>query len=434
MEKTTLIALVLFIINYVLMIAIPKKRVYVVMTTAILMVILGLLPVKNVLEEIDFNVIMMIAGTMGIVALFIQSKMPELLSDIIIDKMPNLKWVILALSLFAGFISAFVDNVATVLMIVPVAIEVSKKLNVSPVKMVIAISVASNLQGAATLVGDTTSILLGSYADMNFMDFIFYNGKMGLFFIVQISMIVATGVLYYIFRKDNEKVTSQEKTVVRDYFPTFLLVGVIVLLIIASLVNIPEIKFLPDTERNISGYICMGMLLLGFIVQGFRFGFPNAARVIWKDIDFNTLALLTGLFVVIGGIKAQGVIDIISNLFLKVGSSSVFAMYTFITFISVIFSAFIDNIPYVATMLPVVTLIASKLQVDPTVLYFGLLSGATLGGNLTPIGASANITSMGILYREGYEDLNKTFMKISVPYTLSAVFTGYILIWLIFGM
>lgn len=126
MEKTTLIALVLFIINYVLMIAIPKKRVYVVMTTAILMVILGLLPVKNVLEEIDFNVIMMIAGTMGIVALFIQSKMPELLSDIIIDKMPNLKWVILALSLFAGFISAFVDNVATVLMIVPVAIEVSK--------------------------------------------------------------------------------------------------------------------------------------------------------------------------------------------------------------------------------------------------------------------------------------------------------------------
>lgn len=109
-------------------------------------------------------------------------------------------------------------------------------------------------------------------------------------------------------------------------------------------------------------------------------------------------------------------------------------MYTFITFISVIFSAFIDNIPYVATMLPVVTLIASKLQVDPTVLYFGLLSGATLGGNLTPIGASANITSMGILYREGYEDLNKTFMKISVPYTLSAVFTGYILIWLIFGM
>lgn len=128
MEKTTLIALVLFIINYVLMIAIPKKRVYVVMTTAILMVILGLLPVKNVLEEIDFNVIMMIAGTMGIVALFIQSKMPELLSDIIIDKMPNLKWVILALSLFAGFISAFVDNVATVLMIVPVAIEVSKKI------------------------------------------------------------------------------------------------------------------------------------------------------------------------------------------------------------------------------------------------------------------------------------------------------------------
>ena len=113
----------------------------------------------------------MIAGTMGIVSLFIESKMPALLADLIIEKMPNVKWAIVALALFAGIISAFVDNVATVLMVAPVAITISKKLKISPVNSIIAIAISSNLQGAATLVGDTTSILLGGHAGMNFLDF-----------------------------------------------------------------------------------------------------------------------------------------------------------------------------------------------------------------------------------------------------------------------
>ncbi|MFY9446180.1 MAG: SLC13 family permease, partial [Dethiobacteria bacterium] len=108
-------------------------------------------------------------------------------------------------------------------------------------------------------------------------------------------------------------------------------------------------------------------------------------------------------------------------------------MYTLLVWASVLFSAFIDNIPYVATMLPVTSGIASLMGVDPTVLYFGLLAGATLGGNITPIGASANITGLGILKKEGYEVGVKEFMKISVPFTLAAVTTGYILVWLIWA-
>ena len=106
-------------------------------------------------------------------------------------------------------------------------------------------------------------------------------------------------------------------------------------------------------------------------------------------------------------------------------------MYTLIVWASVLFSAFIDNIPYVATMLPVTGKIAALMGVDPTLLYFGLLAGATLGGNLTPIGASANITGLGILKKEGYEVSAKEFMKISVPFTLAAVLSGYILVWII---
>ncbi|HCY06903.1 MAG TPA: arsenic transporter [Erysipelotrichaceae bacterium] len=420
-----ILGLIIFILTYVLMIAIPNYRAHVAVTSAALFVILGLLPISEILPAIDFNVLMMIAGTMGIVSLFIESKMPSLLADYIIDKMPNVKWVVLSLSLFAGIISAFVDNVATVLMVAPVAITVADKLNIKPVKMVIAIAIASNLQGAATLVGDTTSILLGGYANMNFMDFIIYDGKPGMFFVVQLAMIAATVVLYFVFKEYNQEVHLEEFTEVEDYFPTFLLVGTILTLIIAS--------FIPNTPDLINGYICMAYLILGIIVQSKKTSFTHAISLVKADMDFFTLFLLAGLFVVIGGISYVGVIDEIANIFVKFGSDNIFVLYTIIVFASVILSAFIDNIPYVATMLPVVTGIAIHLGVDPTLLYFGLLSGATLGGNLTPIGASANITAIGILKKNGHEVPSSTFMKISIPYTLAAVFTGYVLIWFLFG-
>ena len=124
----------------------------------------GILPISKVIATVDWNVIFMIAGTMGIVGFFIESKMPSLLADHIINLVPNVKWAIIALALFAGIISAFIDNVATVLMIAPVAVTIAKKLKISPVNSVIAIAVSSNLQGAATLVGDTVSILLGGHA------------------------------------------------------------------------------------------------------------------------------------------------------------------------------------------------------------------------------------------------------------------------------
>ena len=149
--KTT--AIVLFILTYVLLLSLPKHRAKIALATATIFVALGILPFSKVFTTVDWNVILMIAGTMGLVSLFIDSKMPSLLADFIIAKTPNVKWAIVSLSLFAGIISAFVDNVATVLMVAPVALTICKKLNVSPVSSIIAISVASNLQGAATLAG-----------------------------------------------------------------------------------------------------------------------------------------------------------------------------------------------------------------------------------------------------------------------------------------
>ena len=153
-----------------------------------------------------------------------------------------------------------------------------------------------------------------------------------------------------------------------------------------------------------------------------------------KEIDFTTLGLLLGLFLVIGGITEAGVIDAIAQIFVNISGGNLFVSYTLIVWASVLFSAFIDNIPYVATMLPVVQAMAVTLGVEPYVLYFGLLTGATLGGNCTPIGASANITGIGILRRAGYEVKNSDFFRIGIPFTFSAVIAGYIYTWLVWGM
>ena len=151
-------------------------------------------------------------------------------------------------------------------------------------------------------------------------------------------------------------------------------------------------------------------------------------------IDFNTIGILVGLFLMIGGIEAQGVTDSAAKLLAKAGGGNVFVLYSIIVWASVLISAFIDNIPYVATMIPVIGGLAATLGVDPAPLYFGLLSGATLGGNCTPIGVSANITGIGILRKNGYEVKNSDFFKIGIPFTFAAIIPAYIYIWLVYGI
>lgn len=455
MNPITITALILFAATYILMMAFQKIRPYVAIGSALIFIALGTIAsaspdlfgsgffnvgestysygIAQALGEIDWNALMMIAGTMGTVYLFIESKMPQLMSDILISKMPNIKWAIVCLSLFAGIVSAFVDNVATVLMIAPVALAFCKKVNISPVSSIICIAVSSNLQGAATLVGDTTSILLAKSANLDFSDFFVDSGKPGMFWVVEAGALVSALIILVMFRKDNAKIEFNARTKVEDKFPTFLLVGTIVLLIAASFIpykdGAAEGQFYKPDITN--GLICIGFFMIGIIREVFFNKNYKIVKDTFKEIDYYTIALLTGLFIVIGGIKSAGVIDVIGNGIAKIGAGSEFIIYTIIVWISVILSAFIDNIPYTATMLTIVPVIAADMGMEPKLLYYGLLCGATLGGNLTPIGASANIAGIGILKKEGYEVKATTFMKYGVPFTLAAVLTGYILIWFI---
>lgn len=420
------VSVVLFVLTYALMLIFQKYRPWIAIISAISFVFLGILPVTDVIGAVDFNVLFMIIGTMGTVALMIESKMPALMADVIIEKVPNVKWAIVFLALFAGIVSAFIDNVATVLMIAPIALAISKRLKISPVGMIIAIAVSSNLQGAATLVGDTTSILLGGHLGMNFLDFFVYLGKPSLFWYVELGAFTSAFIVYFLFRRHNDKILHGERTKVNDYVPSLLMLATVVLLIVVSVIP-------GEKHPMVNGFICIGIMVVGFIYRQIKKGeFKSIVEPI-KEIDFDTILMLLGLFIVVAGIEAGGVIDVVANLFISVGGDNLFLIYTLVVWLSVIFSAFIDNIPYVATMLPVMSVLGSKLG-NPVVLCFGLLIGATLGGNLTPIGASANIAGIGILRKHGYEVKNKEFLRIGVPFTLSAILPVYILVWVFFGI
>ncbi len=431
-------AIILFALTYVLMLTFSKYRPYIALASGVIFIVTGMLPLGSVLGELDFNVLLMIAGTMGLVQLFIDSKMPALLADIIMEKVPNVQWAAVCLALFSGIISAFVDNVATVLMVAPVAMEICKKLKTNPVPFIIGIAVSSNLQGAATLVGDTTAIMLGSELDMSFLDFFWYQGKPSIFFAVELGAVLSAIILYFIFRKEKDPIPHAEvRTKVEDYIPSYLLVGAILLLVCVS--------FAPDSwnlPAEINGLICCAVLVIGLAYNFIRYKGIKAVVEPLKAIDFETIGLLVGLFLMIGGLKATGVIDTLAHLIVNIGGDNLFLLYTIIVWLSVLISAFIDNIPYVATMLPLLGTISVTLSqtmgVDATLisipLYFGLLSGATLGGNCTPIGASANITGIGILRRAGYEVKNSDFFKIGIPFTFAAIVPAYIYIWLIYGV
>ena len=419
------IVITLFILTYVIMLTLPKYRQYAAAAVAVVMVILGVVSPLEAVNAIDWNVIMMLAGTMGTVYLCIESKMPAMVRDMLVNKLKSVKLIFVALALFSGFVSAFIDNVATVLMVAPIALAIAKKFNVSPVNTVLTVAVSSNLQGAATLVGDTTSILLAGYAGMDFMDFFVIDGKPGMFWIVQAGAMATIPILFWIFRNEKNRIETTEITKVTDFMPTYALLATVISLVIAS--------FIPNKPALTNGLICVF-----FFIAVLRYEVGKDEPVATGHdavlaIDFDTLLLLSGLFVIIQAVTNVGLIDDISNAFVSIAGDNLFKIYTILVWFSVLVSAFIDNIPYVATMLPVVSGISAQLGLEPTLLYFGLLAGATLGGNITPVGASANIAAGGILKKEGYEISAGQFMRIGVPFTLVAVVAGYVLIWLIYA-
>lgn len=422
--------LALFILMYVLIVAFSNYKPFISGIAALVMsamvIIGGQMKIYEPLLGIKLDVIFMLVGIMMTVGVFSQSNMPNKMADKLVSKIPNSLVACVMLSVLSGLISAFVDNVATVLMLAPIGIAVSKKMNSSPVALLIAIAVSSNLQGAATLVGDTTSIMLADALGMSFFDFFFFNGKLSIFWFVEVGAILTIPVLVFVFRKGKQKLSyASDEIKVSSIVPTVLLLLNLLALVLNSFLGLEVIINGKDCSN---GVIC---LIFGVIaVLQYVLSKKSTLKTCLKEaIDYETVLFLIFLFIIISVVDKVGIIKDLSNIFASIGDKNQFLLYTIVVFASVIISAFIDNIPYVATMLPVVMTLN-----NPVLLCFGLLIGATLGGNITPVGASANVVAIGVLRKEGYTVKNSDFFKIGIPFTLVAVLSGYILNWLVFGM
>ena len=382
MEYST-IAVIIFILAYVLFIVFPARRMPVAVGGAVLLVMTGVLSPQEAAQAINWNVMGIFVGTLAVADVFMESRMPAYIAEVIIHKAKNTCWSVLLICLMTGFISAFVENVATVLIVAPIAISLAKKLKINPVNMMIGIAISSNLQGTATLIGDPPSMLLGGYAKMNFMDFFVYRGRPSIFFAVELGALVSFFVLYAFFRRLRQKESIQMSERVLSIFPTLLLGGLIVLLALSS--------FLDAGFSYMAGILCM---IAGCVAILWRkFIFKGGVRATLKALDWDTTFFLAGVFVLVGAMTHTGWIDRTAEFLSSLVGSNVFLGYTLLVFVAVFVSAFVDNVPFLAAMLPVAMSMSARLGINPSLLLFGLLIGASLGGNITTIGASANIVA-----------------------------------------
>lgn len=423
MIESKVISLLVFILAYLLFVFLPKRRTIIAVTAASLLILLQVITLKEAFLAVNWNVMGIFVGTLIVADVFMESRVPAYIAEIIVDKAKNTAWSILFICLLTGIISAFVENVATVLIVAPIALSLAKRLKINPMNMMIAIAVSSNLQGTATLIGDPPSMLLGGFAKMNFGDFFFYKGRPSIFFAVELGALVSFVVLYLLFREHKEKVQLVTVEKIKSWIPTIILITLIFLLAMAS--------FFDTGFSYMAGIICMAAGLVSIFWEKF----VNKGSILEgiKSLDWETTFFLIGVFILVGSIAMTGWIGIISNFLSGLVGENIFLGYTLLVFVSVFLSAFIDNVPFLAAMLPVALSMSDKLKLNPSLFLFGLLIGTSLGGNITPIGASANIVACGLLKKEGYEVRFKDFMKIGLPFTLVAVSAAYLFVWFVWS-
>jgi Na+/H+ antiporter NhaD/arsenite permease-like protein len=420
-----ILVLAIAIIMYLGLILFPRRKVLITLFASFIIILSGAITLKEAfLELINWNVLLIYLGTLILADLFILSRVPAMMADIIINKSPNTGLAITLLCVLTGLISMFVENVATVLVVAPLAIDIAKKLKISPVPILFVIAMSSNLQGTATLVGDPPSMIFAGFCGLNFNDFFVYNGKPSIFFIVEAGAIVSCVFIYLLFRKYKQKEVIEEVATPISYVPLFLLI-----LMVAGLALI---SFLEKGFSIKSGILCFTIGTLGLMWYAFfHKGSPKEVYEILKKLDWEIVLFLIGIFIVVGSISKAGILEDISKLFVDAFGNNVLASFLAITFVSMLLSGFIDNVPYIVLMLPVVKNLAIFLGTNEFLLYSGLLVGSCLGGNITPFGASANIVAVGILKKEGYETKFSDFVKIGLPFTISATLAAASLAWII---
>lgn len=420
-----LLPVILFIACYVLFIILPKFRSLVACGGAVILVLSGAISWHAaLLEHISWNVVALFFGTLILAELFLLSRMPAVLAETLVDRCKTARGAMLVICALSGFISMFVENVAVVLLVAPVALSLADKLKTSPVRLMILIALASNLQGTATLIGDPPSMILAGYLKLTFNDFFVYLGKPGIFFAVQVGALAALAVSAFLLRRHGESIQLIPQEKVRSPVPTVLLALLVAGLATTSVFD-PDFKWL-------AGTLTMVLAIAGLLWYRLAARWGSTRRLI-RTLDWDTTFFLIGIFVVVGALSSSGWLDVVARELARIAGGNVLLSFLLIVTVAVVVSGFVDNVPFLLAMIPVAQKMADSMAVPVPLLMFGLLIGACLGGNITPIGASANVVAVGLLKKRGHLVSFREFMAIGIPYTVAAVTAACLFVWFVWG-
>ena len=371
---------------------------------------------------ININVLGVFLGTMVLSSLFIHSGVPAYLASTLVDKSKNIGMAILLVCGLSGFISSFTENVATVLIVAPIALEIARAININPVSLLIGVSLSANLQGVATMIGDSPSIILAMQSGMNFNDFFWMKGHPGIFFAVELGALGALTVLWIIFKKHRQKPKKIEIIKPKTWIPALLMFLMVLSLVFSS--------FIKNRHPYSVAIICMSWAFLGLFWHELK---HRESISLVKNLDWQTFFFLIGVFILVGSLIYNGVVNDIAKYISSISGKNAFFAYMLIVWISVLASAFVDNIPYTIAMIPVAKIVAGNLGMPMYPFLFGLLIGTCLGGNITPIGAACNMVTVGILRKQGFKVRFNEFVKMGLPFTVIAVLAGSLFVWFIWN-
>ena len=363
----------------------------------------GVLNPTYFVQYVDFNVIFLLVSMMIIVSITTRSGVFNYIANNLLKMTKGHPIAILAvLGIFTAVTSAFLDNVTTVILIMPITFFIAKELDIDPIPYLLTEIFASNIGGTATLIGDPPNIIIGSAAGFSFMDFV-----NNLTVVVAIILVVVLALLSLIFKKKLH--ASEEK--------------------MKEVANIDNSNTIKDKALLIRSMTVLGLVILGFVTHdithietcvaamlgaSFLLLFEKPTDIL-RDVEWNTIFFFIGLFIIIGGVEASGGIKLMAEWILKVTQGSQEAASMLILWASGVISGFIDNIPYTATMSPMLVEIEKAMGVDYTTpLWWCLSLGACLGGNMTMIGAAANVIVSETSAKHGHPMFFLRFMKYGV--------------------
>ena len=327
--------------------------------------------------------------------------------------------LIIYISIATGVLSALLDNVTTILLMLPIALSVTRELKLNPIPFVLAAVFGSNVGGTATLIGDPPNIMIGSQAGLNFIDFLVNEA------VICFPILIVTSVIFaLIFRKQLIAEDSLKQKILllneNDYIKDQVLLKkslVVFALIIIGFFFHGAMHFESSTVALTGAVILLAVSKM------------NSEEIL-MELEWKTIFFFCGLFTLVGGIEATGVITMIAKWVITMTGGDLFLTAVAILWVSAIASAFIDNIPFVAAMIPLILQMGSLSGIDIFPLWWALSLGACLGGNGTAIGASANVVAVGMVEREGYKITFGHYFKIAFPIMLITVVIsmGYLVV------